>query len=106
MTNRKEFLGELEELVLLMVAILQDNAYGKNIMDEIREQLHREVSLSALHITLYRLEDKGLLKSSLGGITNERGGRRKRFYSLTNNGITTIRALKRIRLKLWNQVTP
>ena len=59
----KEYLGEFEELVLTMVAVLQEDAYGAAISDEIEQRLKREVNLSAVHVTLYRLEDKGLIKS-------------------------------------------
>src|SRR4051812_2488308 len=80
----KDFLGEFEELVLTMVGILQEEAYGNAIVNEIRERIERDVNLSAVHVTLYRLEDKGLVKSEMGGITEERGGRRKRIFTITN----------------------
>jgi PadR family transcriptional regulator, regulatory protein PadR len=97
----KEFLGEFEELILTMVAALQEDAYGAAISDEIETRLKREVNLSAVHVTLYRLEDKGYLKSSLGGGTNERGGRRKRIYTTTNAGMAL---LKESRIDLWKMV--
>ena len=100
----KEYLGEFEELVLTLVAALQDNAYGAAIADEIENRLKREVNLSAVHVTLYRLEDKGFIKSSLGGGTNERGGRRKRIYTITSAGMSMLRALKEVRLDLWKMV--
>ena len=62
----KEYLGEFEELVLTMVGILQDDAYGNAIVNEIKERVGRDSNLSAVHVTLYRLEDKGLVKSSMG----------------------------------------
>jgi len=100
----KEFLGEFEELVLTMVAALQEDAYGAAIADEIESRLKREVNLSAVHVTLYRLEDKGLIKSSLGGATNERGGRRKRIFTVTNAGMAMLKAMKEVRLDLWKLV--
>ena len=63
---RKEYLGEFEELILTLVAALQDDAYGAAIAEELETRVKREVNLSAIHVTLYRLEDKGLIKSSLG----------------------------------------
>jgi PadR family transcriptional regulator, regulatory protein PadR len=102
--NRKEFLGEFEELVLLVVASIQPEAYGKNIVEYLNAHLHRDASLSAVHITLYRLEDKGFLRSEIGGIENERGGRRKRFFTITNAGLSMVRSLKDLRLKLWSQI--
>jgi len=100
----KEFLGEFEELILTMVAALQEDAYGAAITEEIETRLNREVNLSAVHVTLYRLEDKGLIKSSLGGGTNERGGRRKRIFTITSAGLAMLRAMKEARIDLWKLV--
>lgn len=100
----KEYLGEFEELVLIMVAALQEDAYGAAISDEIEVRLNREVNLSAVHVTLYRLEDKGYIRSKMGGGTNERGGRRKRIYTITSAGMAMLRAMKEARLELWKMV--
>ena len=100
----KEFLGEFEELVLTMVGILQEEAYGNAIVTEIKERVGREVNLSAVHVTLYRLEDKGLLKSSMGGATNARGGRRKRIFRVTNAGLSMLRSMKEARMDLWKLI--
>jgi DNA-binding PadR family transcriptional regulator len=100
----KEYLGEFEELILTMVAALQEDAYGAAISDEIESRLRREVNLSAVHVTLYRLEDKGYIKSSMGGGTNERGGRRKRIFTITSAGMAMLRALKESRIELWKLV--
>ncbi|HWA33207.1 MAG TPA: PadR family transcriptional regulator [Cyclobacteriaceae bacterium] len=100
----KEYLGEFEELILTMVAALQEDAYGAAIADEIEIKLKRDVNLSAVHVTLYRLEDKGYIKSSLGGGTKERGGRRKRIFTITNAGMAMLRAMKEARIDLWKMV--
>src|SRR6187401_1074099 len=100
----KEYLGEFEELVLTLVAGLQEDAYGAAIADEIESRMKRTVNLSAVHVTLYRLEDKGYIKSSLGGGTKERGGRRKRIYTITSAGMAILRAMKETRLELWKMV--
>lgn len=100
----KEFLGEFEELILTMVAALKEDAYGAAISEEIETRLKRDVNLSAVHVTLYRLEDKGLIKSSLGGGTNERGGRRKRIFTITSAGMAMLRAMKEARIDLWKLV--
>lgn len=100
----KEFLGEFEELVLTLVAALQEDAYGAAISEEIESRLKREVTISAVHVTLYRLEDKGYIKSKLGGATRERGGRRKRIYTITSAGLAILRAMKEARLGLWKLV--
>lgn len=97
-------MGEFEELVLTMVGILKDEAYGNSIVIEIKTQLDRKVNLSGVHVTLYRLEDKGLVKSYMGGATNERGGRRKRYFELTSAGIKALQSIQEQRLKLWKLV--
>lgn len=101
---QKEFLGEFEEVILTLVAALQEDAYGAAIAEEIELKLKREVNLSAVHVTLYRLEDKGLVRSSLGGGTKERGGRRKRIFTITSAGLAMLRAMKETRLDLWKRV--
>jgi PadR family transcriptional regulator, regulatory protein PadR len=100
----KEYLGEFEELVLTMVGILQEDAYGNAIVNEIRERVGREVNLSAVHVTLYRLEDKGYVKSAMGGATSARGGRRKRIFRVTNAGLAMLRALKESRIDMWKLI--
>src|SRR5258708_33287514 len=80
----KEYLGELEELILTVVGILQEDAYGNAIIKEIKQQVNRVVSLAAAHVTLYRLEDKGYLKSRVGGATKTRGGRKKSGFREKN----------------------
>lgn len=100
----KEYLGEFEELILTMVGALQEDAYGAAITDEIEARLKREVNLSAVHVTLYRLEDKGYIRSALGGATKERGGRRKRIYTITSAGMAMLKAMKETRLVLWKMI--
>lgn len=100
----KEYLGEFEELVLTMVGILGEDAYGNTIVEEIRERVGRDVNLSAVHITLYRLEDKGHVKSHMGGATKSRGGRRKRIYTITNAGLAMLRTMKDARIDLWKLI--
>ncbi|MEO5978724.1 MAG: PadR family transcriptional regulator [Chryseolinea sp.] len=101
---QKEYLGEFEELVLTMVGILKEDAYGNAIVTEIKQRVGRDSNLSAVHVTLYRLEDKGFIKSQMGGATNSRGGRRKRIFTITNAGIATLQALKESRLDLWKLI--
>ncbi len=100
----KEYLGEFEELVLTLVAALREDAYGAALAEEIDKKMGREVNLSAVHVTLYRLEDKGYVKSSFGGGTKERGGRRKRIYTVTSAGMAMLRAMKESRVELWKMV--
>ena len=100
----KEYLGEFEELVLTMVGILQEEAYGNAVIKEIKEQVNREVTLAAAHVTLYRLEDKGYVKSRVGGATKTRGGRRKRIFTITSAGLSMLRAMKEDRVQLWKLI--
>lgn len=100
----KTYLGEFEELVLTMVGILQEEAYGNAIVEEIKIRVDRDVNLSAVHVTLYRLEDKGYVKSKMGGATNERGGRRKRIFTITNAGLSMLRTMKEARMDLWKLI--
>ena len=99
----KGYLGEFEELVLLTIAALDDDAYGTSIKDLIEKRMNRTISLGALHSTLTRLEEKGLASSELGGATNERGGRRKRIFTLTTEGIEALAAYKQLRDELWQE---
>ena len=100
----KEHLGEFEEVILTMVAALQEDAYGAAIAEEIESKMKRDVNLSAVHVTLYRLEDKGYIRSALGGGTKERGGRRKRIFTITSAGMAMLRAMKEARIDLWKLV--
>lgn len=97
-------LGEFEELVLLITAILNQEAYGISVMDEIQNQIDRNVNISAVHTALDRLERKGFLSSYSGGATAERGGRRKRYFKLTNLGIQAIEINRKIRNALYDQI--
>lgn len=101
---KKEFLGEFEEVVLTFVAALRDDAYGASVCQELEKHMGRSVTLSAVHVTLYRLEDKGYVKSRVGGATNERGGRRKRIFTITSAGLAMLKSMKESRIELWNLV--
>jgi PadR family transcriptional regulator, regulatory protein PadR len=101
---KRSYLGELEEIVLLTIAILGEEAYGVKIMEEIAQQTGRSLSISAIHATLHRLEDKGLVNSYMGGATAERGGRRKRFFTVNQAGSRILHELKQLRQQLWQQV--
>jgi len=98
---RKDHLGELEELILTVVGILKNEAYGNAIVKEISEQLDRKVSLAGVHVTLYRLEDKGYVRSRVGGATKLRGGRRKRLFTISNAGLALLRSINEDRVHLW-----
>ena len=97
-------LGEFEEIVMLTVGILNGEAYGVSIINEIENRLHRNVSLGAIQTVLKRLEDKKLVSSAFGEATKMRGGKRKRYYSLTTAGKTALRETKEQRTSLWNSI--
>lgn len=96
--------GEFEELVLLSVGILFDDAYGLAIVDELEGQTGRNVMISAVHKALVRLEDKGYLKSRMGGSSETRGGRDKRLYQLTQAGKKVLAESLALRNDRWKQV--
>lgn len=101
----RSYLGEFEELVLLSVAVLENTAYGVTIAAELKQRTNnRLMSLSGVHIALYRLEEKGFVRSELGGATAERGGRRKRLFSITALGKRTLAEMRRIRNELWDAI--
>ncbi|WPP52346.1 PadR family transcriptional regulator [Catalinimonas niigatensis] len=97
-------LGEFEELVLLTIASLLDDAYSVAICDELEKHADRSVKLGVVHAVLNRLEEKGLAKSSLGEATSIRGGKRKRFYTVTNAGKAALVRSKEIRDQLWHKI--
>lgn len=94
---KKIQLGEFEELVLLTAGLLQEEAYGISISDELRKRTGRNPSIGALHTALNRLENKGFLKSKLEGATENRRGRRKRFYQITSKGAQALRQVYELR---------
>jgi DNA-binding PadR family transcriptional regulator len=98
------YLGEFEEVVLLAVAILAGDAYGASITNEIEQQMGRSVNLGAVHAALHRLEEKGLLSSRLGGATAERGGRSKRFFTVTMAGTKALDTIRDIRNRMWSAI--
>ncbi len=101
----RSYLGEFEELVLLSVAVLENTAYGVTIATELKQRTNnRLISLSGVHIALYRLEEKGFVRSELGGATAERGGRRKRLFSITALGKRTLAEMRQIRNELWDAI--
>ncbi len=97
-------LGEFEEVVLLTIAALMEDAYSVSICDEIERVTNRKVKLSVVHAVLNRLDKKGFVKSHLGDPTNERGGRRKRFFTVTHAGKVALTKMKEQRDQLWQMI--
>jgi PadR family transcriptional regulator PadR len=97
-------LGEFEELVLLTIAALVNDAYSVGICDELEKHTGRDVKLGVVHAVLNRLEEKGLVKSKLGEATNVRGGKRKRYYTITSAGKSGLIKAKELRDQLWSMI--
>jgi len=97
-------LGEFEELVLLTIATLVNDAYSVAICDELEKNTGRSAKLGVVHAVLNRLEEKGFVKSKLGEATSTRGGKRKRYYSVTNTGKAAILKAKEVRDNLWSMI--
>src|SRR5688500_9327101 len=95
------YLGELEELILLIVALFNKEAYGVSIAEQIKLQTGREITISAVHAALHRLEGKGFVKSKMGGASQERGGRRKRLFTITSYGRNALEELRDTRNSIW-----
>ncbi len=96
-------LGDFEEVILILSGILGEEAYAFKIAEEFESQTGRSVSIGAVHSTLTRLEGKGFLKSKMGKSTAERGGRRKRIYTITAYGRKTVVAARDFKQALWSQ---
>jgi PadR family transcriptional regulator PadR len=89
MSNR-DYLGEFEHIVVLALIRLGDRAYGVTVRQEIEIRTGREVSIGAIYATLDRLEAKGYVKSRMGDPTPERGGRSKRFFTVSAKGVGAV----------------
>ena len=96
-------LGDFEEVLLLLVGILDNEAYAFKIAEEFESQTKRPVSIGAVHSTLNRLGEKGFLTSEMGAATAERGGRRKRIYTITASGQRVLQDSRDFKVSLWNQ---
>lgn len=103
---KRTYLGEFEEVVLLTAAVLGEGAYGVAITDELDRQTGRSVSISAVHAALHRLQEKGMLSSRLGDATAERGGRRKRLFTVTALGSRALHDIRAVREQLWASISP
>ena len=102
--GRRYQIGEFEEIVMLAIGILNQEAYGVAIKTEIEERLDRKVSMGALHTGLYRLEDKGFLSSYLGQATKKRGGKPKRYFKVTASGQQALKAVMDNRKAMWDSI--
>jgi len=90
-----DYLGEFEQLILLALIRLGDDAYGVTIRDTLRERAGRDASFGAIYSTLRRLEAKGLVRSTMGDPSPVRGGRAKKYVAVTNRGREAVRDAQR-----------
>ena len=100
----EEIISSQEEIVLLAVGSLQPDAYAYALKKEIKEGAGHSWSLGTIHTMLYRLENKGLLRSAMGGATGKRGGRSKRLYSLTTKGYGMVDEIRQMRQAMWTRL--
>ena len=99
-------LGEFEQLVLLATLHLDEEAYGVGIVDAIEERTHRTVSRSSLYVTFDRLEAKGYLTSQLRTGDETRGGRLRRYVTVTPDGLAALRESRETLLGMWHGLEP
>jgi PadR family transcriptional regulator PadR len=102
--KERTYLGEFELLIMLTVVYLGDEAYGVPISREIEKYRGREVSIGSVYSALDRLEAKGLVTSSVGDPTPERGGRAKRYFQVTKQGLHDVRQTRRLLTRLWESL--
>ena len=100
----RDYLGEMELMVLLAVVRLGDEAYGVPISRELLILVKRELSVGSIYAALERLERKGMVSSSVGDPTSERGGRAKRYFRATAEGIRTLKMTRAALMKLWSGI--
>ena len=99
-------LGGLQEMVLLTIMVLEDNdSYGAKIQREIFDRTNKRISRGALHTALIRLEEKGFIISKMSEATNIRGGRRKRIFTITQNGVKVLKGVGQIRAGFYKEIS-
>lgn len=103
---RRSDLGEFEEVVLLAVAALSPLAYTVVIAEELERETGNLVTSGAVHASLQRLEQKGYVRSVWGEATAERGGRRKRLFTVTALGGRILEETRAVRQRLWDRILP
>lgn len=105
LSNKEKYLGEFEQVLLLALIRLGKEAYGAKVRQLLKETIEREVSIGAMYATLERLEGKGLVLSSLGESTPERGGRAKRYFEVSAKGKTALKRTRSVIDIMWQDVT-
>jgi PadR family transcriptional regulator, regulatory protein PadR len=99
-------LGEFEQLVLLAIVHIGEDAYGIPIVDEIQRRTGREVARAAVYVTLRRLEEKGFISSWIGEPTAERGGKGRRYVKIERSGLRALRDSRKVAEQMWRGLDP
>ena len=94
-------LTKLEENVLLTILKLKDNAYIVSIKDQLEQFSEKKLSFGALYVSLNRLIKYGYLESDIGESSSVRGGRAKKYYKLTKQGVITLKSIQRLQKLMW-----
>jgi DNA-binding PadR family transcriptional regulator len=102
--RKGEYLGNFELMLMLALLRLGDDAYGVTIAQELEKHTHREVVIASVYATLERLQERGLVRSRLGESTPERGGRAKRYFHITADGIREVRDARRALTNMWKHL--
>lgn len=102
----KQGLGEFEQMVLLAVLHVGEQAYGVPIVDEIERRTGRTVSRAAVYVTLRRLEKRGALTSWMGEPTGERGGKARRHVRVEPEGLALLRESRHAMNRMWDDLDP
>jgi PadR family transcriptional regulator PadR len=102
--NNRSYLGEFEIMLLLAVIHLGEEAYGVPISRELEAYRGRDVAVGSVYAALERLETKGLVASSLGDPTPERGGKAKRYFRITKEGLRQVHETRRVLTRLWRTI--
>jgi DNA-binding PadR family transcriptional regulator len=99
-------LSRIEELILLTVFRLKEEAYCVPIFDHIQTISPNKLTLGSIYPPLYRLEKNGYLESHLGDPTTQRGGKSKRFYRVTEKGLEELQAIRKLQEASWDGLAP
>ena len=100
--GRDGYLGEFEQMLLLAILRLEEEAYGVRLMEELEDRVGRSVTRGSVYVTLDRLEDKGWLASETSKARPERGGRPRRLVTVTPDGLDALRKSREALLTLWD----
>ena len=98
---KKNRLGEFQELILMAIIVLKEDAYGNSIQNELESRLGENISIGAIQTALKRMENKGLVTSVWGAASNVRGGKRKRIYQATPYAEEALREMNKVRSAFW-----